>query len=186
VGVLVVDPLTNPDLYNHLNVGGVDNPGIFVLESDADRPYRWDVKNVAGAQGSTITYQGWDLAKPKGKFKFWLADQISEFYGSYLPLLSYDATKKAPKPVSVFHPVLFANDTINVVVDKIGQLTHEGQQLWSVAIELIEYRPAPKVNTTTTPKSADPGSSPAKPTVNDALDEAIANELAIARKPLPG
>jgi len=186
LGVLVVDPITNPDAYNKLSVGGVDNPGLFLLESDGDRPYRWDVKNVAGGQGSTITYQGWDLAKPKGRFVFWTSEQIQEFYGSYLPLLAYDATKKAPKPIAVFHPVLFANDIISVVVDKIGQLTHEGQQRWSVSTDLIEYRPAPKVNTTTTPTSADPGSSPNKPTVNDALDQAIANELAIAQKPLPG
>lgn len=188
MGVLTVDPFTNPDAFNLLNVGGTDNPGVFSLEAGCgNRPYKWDVKPVAGGQGATTTYQGFDVAKIKGKFKLWTSAQIAEFFAEYLPLLSYDATKTKPTPITIFHPSLFANDITSVVVQDIGPLTHEGGQLWTVTIEMLEFRPAPKQNTTTTPKSANPATKNAagKPTVTDALDQAIEREMAIARKPLP-
>jgi hypothetical protein len=153
-----------------------------MLTDGASRPYKWDLKDGAGIQGATITYRGLRPSEGiKFVFKFWTRDQIVEFYRDFLPLLTYDATKKAPKPISVLHPILAANDIFDLVTKEVGELTHEGQQLWSVAVEFIEYRPANKKNVTTTPKDSDTNKDETgdKPTVQDAQDieiESLTNE----------
>lgn len=190
--MLTSNPLLTPGDYDVISVAGVSSPGV-VEVTGAERPYKWDTKEAAGAQGATITYRGWDLAKPKLKFRFWRADQISEFYQSFVPLLQYDASKTSPKPVDCYHPALVASNIKSVVVTNLGQLTHEGAQLYSVTVDLLEYRPAPKVNATSTPKSAAPNNTnkssgatgPQHSPAEDALDKAIADARAQAARPLP-
>ncbi len=151
---LVVNPLRIPAFYDKLNIGGVDNPGVCKLEGGA-RKYSWESKEPSGGQGGFLTYRGWGLSDGiKAKFLFWEAEQIDAFYSDYYPLLQYDATKREPKPVAVFHPALAANNIRTLVVNEIGPLVDEGVQLWSVTVEFTEYAPAPKKNATATPKAA--------------------------------
>lgn len=188
---LVFNPLRTPSLYDKLTVAGVDNPGVFVLVSGGGRPYKWDRKNPAGAQGATSTYRGWDLSTGiKGKFLLWTEAQIDEFFEVYLPLLQYDANKQEPKPVDVFHPALAQNGIKAIQVDEVGTLVDEGsgKQLWSVTVEFSEFSPAPKKNATATPesaKTAPDGSKETKPDVNDTLQREIEKELEMARRPVP-
>lgn len=191
---LVVNPLRVPALYDILTVAGYDNPGIFILVSGGERGYKWDRKDPAGAQGATSTYRGWNVSTGiKGKFVFWTAVQIDEFFSTFISLFQLNAESKEPKPIEVFHPVLFANGITAVSVDSIGPLVDEGngKQLWSVTIEMSEFRPAPKKNATATPKEpivmSDPHGdpNPGKPDVNETLRNEIAKELEMARRPLP-
>jgi hypothetical protein len=188
VPALTSNPLLNPEAFDVIVVAGVVNPGI-VRVSGAERVFDWDVKDAPGSQGSTITYRGW---KPTDsitlRFEFWEREQINEFYNEFVPLFYYDAAKTAPKPVDVFHPTLNANQVNSVVTKKIGPLTPEDKQLWSVTIEVLEYRPAPKKNATSTPKGSagtDPAKAAAKPTVEDEQDRQIAALLEQAKKPVP-
>jgi hypothetical protein len=184
---LIANPLRNPTAFDFIVVAGVKSPGIFELNG-GERPYKWDVKDTAGAQGATITYRGWNLSTGiKGKFKFWTADQIDEFVDNFLPLLKYDATKKNPSPIQISYPALLLNDIRNVVTDSIGPLVDLGAQLWSVEVTWIEYAPAAKKNATTTPTSTT-GSSPSKasqkPTALDEQDKQIQQLLIEAQKPI--
>lgn len=185
---LSANPLEAPEAWDKLNVAGVDNPGLFSLAGGGGRLYRWEVKDPAGGQGGFVTYRGWKLSENiKAKFQFWTATQIAEFYGSFLPLLQYDATKQAPKPVDVFHPALLANGITSVVVNEIGPLTDEsqGKQLWSVTIDLTEYGPPPKKNATSTPDGAKASSGDGtKPSAQDEQDAEIEALLEEANKPL--
>jgi hypothetical protein len=184
---LVANPLRAPSAYDKLNIAGVDNPGLFQLAGGGGRLYKWEVKDPSGGQGGFVTYRGWELSQGiKAKFVFWEAEQIDQFYESYLPLLQYDATKQAPKPVTVFHPVLDANNIQSIVVNEIGPLTHEDKQLWSVTIDMTEYGPPPKKNATSTPKGADAAgkASATKPSAQDAQDLEIQKLVEEANKPL--
>ncbi len=185
-GVLYANPFTSPELYNVLITGGEESPGVCALVDGGGRPYKWDIKDQAGAQGASITYRGFRPSEGIAfKFKFWTAAQVDDFYNRYVPLLAYDATKTNPKPISVLHPVLMANDISSLVTDEIGPLTHEGQQLWTVTIKFTEYRPAKKKNVTSTPTGTTPSAnSAAKPTVQDAQDQEISKLLAQAAAPL--
>ncbi len=188
---LIVNPLRVPAFYDKLNAAGIDNPGVFILISGGSRPYKWDRKSAAGSQGATSTYRGWDVSSGiKGKFVFWEATQIDEFYDTYLPQLQYDANKQSPSPVDIFHPALNANGVTAIQVDDIGPLVDEsgGKQMWSVTIEFSEFRPAAKKNATATPNAAQAapaGAGETKPSVQDEIDREIEKELEMARRPLP-
>ena len=183
---LSANPLVNPAAYNFVTCAGVKSPGIFKL-SGGGRPYKWDIKDAAAAQGATETYLGWKISERiEGRFEFWLPGQIDEFYATFLPVLKYDATKTAPQPIQIFHPALLANDISSVITVHVGPLTHDGGQLWVVEIEWAEYRPPPKKNVTTTPKGANANGDPnkKKPTAQDEQDRQIQELLNEAKKPI--
>lgn len=179
---LSANPIENPEVYNVIVVAGVISPGAMIL-SGGGRPYKWDIKDTAGAQGSTITYRGWKLGDDiECKFQFWQDQQIADFYSGFVPLLQYDATKQNPKPVQVYHPVLSVNDIYSVVVTEIGPLTNEGKGLWTVTVKMTEYRPPKKQNVTTTPDAAattdDPETDPPVQDLQDQEIEDLAEEFA--------
>ncbi len=170
---LGANPLVNPTALDYVGVAGVANSGIArVLDADG-RPYDWDKKNSSGSQGATQTYRGWDLAKFKVRYEFWLAEQIDYFENVYVPVLRYDALKQAPQPVAVYHPILASRDVHAAIVTRIGPLVDLGAQLWSVTVDFEEFRPPKKKNVTTTPDKGaktDGKNGAQKPTVEDRLD----------------
>ncbi len=177
-GVLTVSPLADPLNYDIITIAGITTnvPGFGVVEvTGAERKYSWDVKKSAGSQGQTITYRGWELAKPKIKFKFWQDAQIRAFFDQIVPALSYDAEKQNPKPFDVYHPKLFASLIFWLVTDNIGDLVQEAGQLWTLTVETIEYRQAKAKNATSTPEQSNSsqGGEGTKPTVADKLRREI-------------
>ena len=186
---LTSNPLVNPGAYNVISVAGVVSPGL-VRVSGGERVYDLDIKEAPGSQGSTITYRGWKASDGITLyFFFWEREQIDVFFATFLPLFQIDANKSAPKPVDVFHPVLNANQINSVLTKKIGQLTPEDKLGWSLTIEVVEYRLAPKKNATSTPKSSNgtaPGTGKAagKPTALDEQDRQIAALMEQARRPI--
>ncbi len=129
--VLAANPLSNPAALNVVVVGGIASRGIARVLDSVGRPYDWDEKSSSGSQGATLTYRGWDLSKFKIRFEFWTAEQIDYFENTMLPALSYDANKTAPKPVTVYHPILAARDVNAAVVLSVGPLVDLGAQLWA-------------------------------------------------------
>lgn len=179
-GVLTVSPLADPSNYDKCTIAGIDtsklsDPPFIVEVTGADRKYKWDVKASAGSQGQTITYRGWDLAKPKLKFKFWTDAQQRAFWTQVIPAISYDAEKSAPKPFDIYQPQLFASEIYWLVTENIGPLVHEGAQLWTVTVDALEYRQAKAKNATSTPQQANQNQNgkATKPTVQDELDVEI-------------
>jgi hypothetical protein len=173
--VLSASPIQSPGIYNKLVVTGRVCPGVFVLQGGGARAYNWDKKKASGAQGATSTYRGWDPSDGiKGKFLVWTDPDIFELTDEFLPLLQYDATKTAPKPIQVYHPALALNQITAVTVDEIGPLTHEGKGLWSITVEMSEFRPPPRKNATSTPTAANTGTgAEEQPEVLSAQDQEI-------------
>ncbi len=181
MGVLTVGPIADPASYNRIIIAGVDTSKsdagvICVLEAGGGREFVWDQKQTAGAQGFTTTYRGW---KPSDGIKFrfllWTPAQQDDFYQRIYPIIKIDAEKSEPKPVDIYHPVLFANDIFWVVTDDIGPLVDEGKQLWTVTVTFREYRQAKPKNVTTTPNNANnaAGGANTKPSVTDDLQREI-------------
>lgn len=187
----IVNPLVAPDLWDKIQVAGVENPGLFVLAGGGSRQYSWDLKEPQGGQGGFATYKGWALSDGiKAKFKLWTPEQIALFYSTFLPLLQYDATKQEPKPVAVYHPALYANGITSVIVKDIGPLTDEGAQMWVVDVEMAEFAPPPKKNATATPKESSGNSgyaagNEAFPTAEDQQQEEIRKLAGEAGIPVP-
>ena len=187
MGILTVTPLEDPDSYNRMVLGDITTPGICELIGGGDRPYKWDQKEAAGAQGVTTTYRGWRPSDGiRFKFKLWTVELMLAWYRDVMPVIAIDAEKQEPKPYSVYYPTLFANDIFWLVTDKIGPLTDEGKQLWTVTVDFKEYRQAKPKNVTTTPTSATStaGNPANKPTVQDAQDREIAGLLEEFKRPL--
>lgn len=155
---------TNP--WDYIELAGVRSPGV-VKVTNCPRKYRWDAKKVAGAQGQTETYQGWEAVKGiKIKISMWTAAQIDYYASTFLPNLLIDANKAAPEPLTAVYPSMALNGINAVSVEDVGELVKESPAgLWSVTITCMEFRPAAKKNLTSTPvtgpKTSD-GKDPAK------------------------
>lgn len=186
MGALTYNPLIYPDAYNTLTIAGVATPGVVEI-TGADRAYNWDTKQTAGAQGSTSTYRGWKVSEGiKAKFRFWTPDQIAAFEQTVRPVITIDATKTAPKPLDVSHPILTVNDIFSVFVTSIGQYIHEGGQLYSLTVDLSEYRLPKKTNVTTTPTNSKPnapGAGTKPPPMQSEIDRQIADAYTEFGKP---
>jgi hypothetical protein len=185
---LTANPLVNPRAFDTLTVAGVVSPGL-VRVTGGERVYDLDIKKSPGSQGTTITYRGWQVSDSISLyFFFWEREQIDAFFASFLPLFQIDANKTAAKAVDVFHPALNANNINSILTKKIGQLTPEDKSAWSLTIEVVEYKPAPKKNATSTPTSSsgtDPANAAAKPTALDEQDKQIAALFEQAKRPVP-
>lgn len=187
---LAANPILNPEAYDVVHFAGVSTAGCGVAQvTGAPRKYRLDVKDVAGAQGQTTTYQGWGATKGiQVKLLMWLPEHFAYFYSQIQPLVSIDASKTTPTQVQVYHPSLQVQGITQLLTEEVGQLTKEGQNgLWSVTLQFTEWRPAPRKNVASTPsgsgKSGTPAKEAAKPDVNAKIRAARDAALAMARRP---
>lgn len=128
---------------NQFLLAGVISPGV-VEWSGADREYPWDVKDAKGSDGATATAKGKKLAEFTGKLTIWLdsdgTDHFDKWYYEFLPVLKASAEASPPQALDIYHPELVRNDIRSVVVTKVGQLTHEGSDIWSVEIGFLEHK----------------------------------------------
>lgn len=187
MGSANLDPINNPQAWDTITVAGVSSPGVCQL-GEFKRAHEWDIKRGKGSDGATITFTGRPPAKGSFKLLFWTANHFT-LWKQFVPLLKYDPTKKAPQPVDIYHPALDDLNITSVVAESIGTIQHEGNQLYSVTVELLEYFPAPAKSAVSTPTSstttnsttATPGKSPDP--VADAQQKQIAALLTEASKP---
>ena len=186
MGSANLDPITNPQAWDTITVAGITSPICQIGEFK--RAHEWDVKRGKGSDGATITFTGRPPAKGSVKFLLWTPAHFT-LWQQFVPLFKYDPTKKAPQPVDVYHPALDDIQLKSVVTESIGTIQHEGNQLYSVTVEFLEYFPAPPKSAVSTPTysaashttSATPGKTPDP--VADAQQAQIANLLTEASKP---
>ena len=191
---LGANPLQSPEALDVAVIAGVttapktlDPPPITRILDQDGRPYKWDTKDKAGAEGATQTYNGWKIGKFKLRIECWTAEQIDYVEDTVVPLLRLQASKASPKPVSIYHVLLQARDVNACVIQQIGPWVDLGRQLWSVTVECEEFRPAKKQNASTTPgsqKNNDKDGS-GKPNIEDRLDAEIAKTYQQWKRALP-
>lgn len=182
----LVDPVSFPQIWDSILIGGVQSPGMCKVH-EFRRAHEFDVKKGKGAFGATITFVGRPPAKGDITFYLWASSHFVAWENFRL-LLKYDPTKKAVQAIDIYHPSLADIDITSVVTESIGNIVHEGDQLYSITVSFLEYFPPPKVAAISTPTTSQqqntsqiPGQAP--PQAADANQTQIQQLLAQASGP---
>jgi hypothetical protein len=182
-----IDPIGFPQVWDYVTVADHNSPGVCQV-SGFRRDFEWDIKKGKGALGATISFVQRPPAKGTIKFLLWTADHFTQ-WDTFRPLLKYDPTKKSVQAIDLYHPSLADIDLSSVVTESIGAIVHEGQGLYSISVDFLEYFPPPKKSATGTPSgsasTAPAGTSAGAPPdpIADAQQKEIAALLAEAQKP---
>ncbi len=186
-----LNPLDNAQDYDFVEVDGIENPGIIAPGgiTGFKRETEWEVKKGKGTKGGTATLTQLPPAKGSIKFLLWLPFHFEAWDAIYRKVFKYDPTKKTKNAVDIFHPTLAKQDIHSVVTEAIGPETHEGQGLWSITVDLLEYLPPPKKTITASPNGSTSGKGKAGSTgtsddpIADAQQKEIARLLEESKKP---
>lgn len=182
-----IDPIAFPQLWDTILVAGTQSPGVCHL-TGWKRAHEWDVKKGKGTLGGTVTFVGRPPAKGSITFKLWTSQHFID-WDVFRALLKFDPSKQTIQAIPLYHPSLADIDISQVVTENIGAIEHQGQQLYTITVDFIEYFPPPKRAAVGTPtgskKQTTPNGTgtPADP-VSDALQKQIGTLLPQALAPL--
>ncbi len=178
-----LNPLDNPQEYDVCRVDGEENPGIIAPGGIGGfkRETEWEVKKGKGTKGGSATLVQMPPAKGSIKFLLWLPAHFEAWDATFRKVFKYDPTKKTKTAVDIFHPTLAKQDIHSVVTENIGPETPEGEGLWSITVELLEYLPPPKKTVTSSPNGSSSGKGGAGTTGNSDDPIASAQQKEIAR-----
>lgn len=187
-----VDPINNPQAWSVVTVGGQVSPGIAFV-TDFKSKHEWDVKKGKGVFGATITYVGRPPATGSIKFMLWLPVHFQQ-WETFRDAFKYDATKKQPQAVDIYHPALADVGLLSFVCEGIGMIVEEGEPgsgLYSCSVDLLEFFPPPPaaaIGTPTTSQSTigpPPNNKPGTPAdpIGDAQQKQIQSLLGTATQP---
>lgn len=175
-------PSANPDLYASITINGMRSPGVVTL-SGHDRDWSWDVKEAKGQDGASTSRNGEKVAQFTATFSLSddpLAD-VDDFttWEMFQGMLQAAMKAKTPVALPIYHPDLTAQGITSVVVAGIGGMQHDGKGGATVAVKLLEYRPAKKKPVSTpSAKSANPAAA-----VGAAANQQLLNALKLAESP---
>jgi len=187
-----LNPIDNAQDYDFCEVDGEENPGIIAPGgvTGFKRDTEWETKKGKGTKGGTATLVQLPPAKGSIKFLLWTAAHFEAWDQTFRKQFKYDPTKKTKNAVDIFHPILAKQDVHSVVTESIGPETSEGQGLWSITIDLLEYLPPPKKTVTGTPGGSGGkggakanGTGKADDPIADAQQKEIAKLLEEAKQP---
>lgn len=152
---LGLNPVNYEELYSSIIFGQSRSPGRCVL-SGWSRTVEWERVSGGGQDGESTKRKGKKGAT--GTITFHLAldpsDAVDEFtqWTSFQGILEQSQDKSIA--FDVYHPDLTALGITSLVVESIGQMTHDGKGGATVAVTLLEYRPPkPKPAAKPTPKA---------------------------------
>lgn len=184
-----VNPFDFAQAWDVISIGRTACPGICKI-SGFKRAHEWDVKKGKGSFGASITFIQRPPAKGSVTFSLWTALHFSQ-WDVFRPLLKYDPTHKAVQAVDIYHPSLADIDITSVVTESIGAIEHQGDQLYTITVDFLEYFPPPKKSAIGSPTGSaaaagKPGQSGIGSTGDaaaDAQQKEIAKLLAQAQGP---
>ena len=162
------NPLITPfPAVNSFTLGQFPMPGKWTLLS-ADKEFGWQQQQGFGLSGAVVFPKGDPLVVAKFKGEFWAASDYAIFLPIReqilkKPLLSMGAgplSLAAPLPVD--HPELRAMGITQVVLLKTTPVIQEEGGLWTISLELLQYRPP--ANAPPKPKTVIPDTKPPVPT----------------------
>ena len=170
-----MNPVDHPEAFDTVRIAGVPTPGVATI-SGLSLEMGWDVQDASGSSGASLARKGRKLSK----FTIQLhlvrdvgagIDQFAEWYDSFLPMLRSCFDGKQSVGLDCEHPDLQALDINSVVIEKIGQLQHDGTGGATVDIACIQFAPPKKVSTAGPSKSK--GSEGADWLSNPAIDSQV-------------
>jgi len=147
-------PGSAPLVYDQVTANGIASPGVARITSDIAREYAWDRKQAPGAAGENMTFRGLNIVSFTIECQLWTDDLLTQ-WEAWAGLWEWDPIKQAATPVEVFHPLLAERGITVASATKIyaPKQARLGDNLWIGKIEALEWRPPPKKNATSSPKS---------------------------------
>lgn len=172
-----LDPIGNPQGWDVVTIGGVDSPGLCKL-SGFKRDFGWQIKKGKGSKGSTVTLNEYPPVEGTLTFRLWTRSHFEE-WALFRDNFKYDPTKKPISAIDIYHPALADIGVSSVVCKSISALEHQGEGLYQLTVELIEYNPPPKASAVGQPSGAASTSTNKGPgTPPDPIAEAQKKEIA--------
>lgn len=150
-----VDPINDPELFDHIELAGSVSPGVVTLTGH-DRKINWDVKDGAGQTGASTTLKNMPLTEFTASF--YLADEedIGQ-WPAFRELINSTISGPKPKALDIYHPDLQSNKIKMVVLSNFGGVVHDKKGGQTIAVKFQEYcPPKPKGGS---PKPADPNAA---------------------------
>ena len=132
-------PISDPDLYDHVELGGVQSPGIVTITGH-DRKIGWDIKKGSGQSGATTTRSSDDPTE--FTCSFYLADE-EDFaqWPTFLATVNSTVSGQTPTALDIYHPDLAENDIKAVVKATVSGSVHDGKGGVTKVVKFLEYRP---------------------------------------------
>lgn len=156
-----LNPIDHPNAWDYCTVAGMVCPG-WCEVTGWKRNWGWQKKHGKGIQGTVLTYTGKPSAE--GTIKFFLTEPVDfANWESFRPLFKYDPTRATVVGVDIVHPAIQDLEIKACVTEDIGQLEHEGLNLWTITVKLIEFTKPPPASAVGTPTGADSGKAGVNP-----------------------
>ncbi|SRR5258708_2215308 len=152
-----LDPISNAQDWDKIQLGLTTSPGICII-NNAERKYGWDIKRGKGTLGGTVTFNESPPVEFSIQFLLWEPQHFIQ-WSTFRTLFKYDPTKKTTTAIDIYHPSLADIDIKSVVCKSLGGIKHDGKQLYSIDVELIEYHPPPKKSAVSTPDTSKPNAN---------------------------
>ena len=133
------NPIDDPDLYDHVELGGVQSPGIVTITGH-DRKIGWDIKKGSGQSGATTTRSSDDPTE--FTCSFYLADEEDfDAWPTFLATVNSTVSGQTPTALDIYHPDLAENDIKAVVKATVMGSVHDGKGGVTKVVKFLEYRP---------------------------------------------
>jgi hypothetical protein len=123
---------------DQINVAGKLSPGACEI-TRGFAPNKWDERLGYGLSGSTIVFRGAGLITFTVKIRMWTDAQLEE-WETWKEVVARPMSKRYPKALKVWHPILEDLGVSAAVVEKRGQLTKKDTGDWEVEIYFKEFR----------------------------------------------
>jgi hypothetical protein len=169
----LVSPWSQPNSWDTIQIGSVSWFGKFEIKSAA-RKYRWNVADGWGFAGAFEQFQAQPPARFTITFYLWADSQYST-YIALVQALTYSPTHLPPNnatatstgssvsALSVTHPQLQNNGITQAIVESIGSLEKQSDDLlFSFQVDFIEFVPQQPFP----PQTPDTTAAPNDPLIN--------------------
>ena len=134
------NPIDDEDLFNSLELGGTNSPGIVKSITGHDRNITWDVKEGSGQKGASSTLKAVPLRVIT--VTFYLATEADiGGWPTFRALCLSTTSGKKPIALDVYHPDLSVVGISSVVLASMGGPVHDGRGGQTIAVQFQEYAP---------------------------------------------
>ena len=134
----MVDPLNDPDLYDHIELGDVESPGVVTL-SGHDRKIGWKVNSGSAQSGATTVRTCDDPVEFLASFYLADEDDFND-WPAFLAVVNATVATPTSKAVDIYHPDLAENGIKSVVKATVMGTVHDGKGGQTRAIKFLEYK----------------------------------------------
>jgi hypothetical protein len=140
--VTLPSPLSNPEAWDRLVIGGVEFRGAFEFSGDALKR-KLDHRHSASRDGARIRDRGYDLAKIKLSLRCYEDEHFEDLEALVRLLFPRDADATRRAAYACTHPALAVAGITEVYAESMDVLhmVEERGRVWGTTIDLVEYRP---------------------------------------------